>query len=76
MEGLSRIIFNSRAYRSLCGVKTIDVYYLTHILFGDDVLILLDGAIHDTICFKNIMSLLCKATRMMPNYNISTIMPI
>lgn len=73
MEGLSRLISNSRVDGSFGGVN-IDVSYLTHLLFVDDVLIFLYGSIRDTTCFKNVLSLFCKATGMVPNYKKSNIM--
>lgn len=47
-----------------------------HLLFFDDVQILLDGSVRDTTCFKHILSMFFKATRMMPNYKKSTIMHV
>lgn len=67
MEGLSRLIISAKRDGSLSGLKITDDCYLTHILFVDDILILLDGSIRDSLTFSRILQLLSRATGMIVN---------
>lgn len=52
---------------SIRGLKISDICFLTHLLFVDDVLILLDGSIQDTTAFSHLLDLFSKATGMEVN---------
>eukprot|EP00253_Pinus_taeda_P033720 PITA_33720 len=73
MEGLSRLIISAKRDGSLSGLKITDECYLTHLFFVDDVLILLDGSIRDSLSFSRILQLFMKATGMIVNQQKSTI---
>lgn len=64
MEGLSRLIATAKRNGDFSGLKITDQYYLTHLLFVDDILIFLNGSIRDSIALNNILQLFCKATGM------------
>jgi len=55
MEGLSRLLTNERNQGIFKGVKILANIVLSHLLFIDDVLIFLSGAIRYTIALKNIL---------------------
>eukprot|EP00253_Pinus_taeda_P006660 PITA_06660 len=73
MEALSQLIISAKRDGSIRGLKIIDECYLTHLLFVDDVLILLDGSIQDTSTFIRILGLFSHATGMEVNRLKSTI---
>lgn len=73
MEGLGRLLKSTRINGTLGGVEINDMTIISHLLFFDDVLIFLNGSDKDTSCFKSILSLFCKATRMEPNFDKSSI---
>lgn len=73
MEGLIRLIISAKRDGSLSGLKISDDCYLTHLLFVDDVSILLDGSIKDSQAFSHILQLFSTATGMLVNQKKSTI---
>lgn len=73
MEGLSRIISSARDRHLLSGIKIADNFYLTHLLFVDDILIFLNGSIGDSTTLHNSILLFQHATGMKINDNKSTI---
>eukprot|EP00253_Pinus_taeda_P004922 PITA_04922 len=73
MEGLSRLIISASREGSLKGLKITEECYLTHLLFVDVVLILLDGSIRDTLTFSRILKLFSQASGMQVNRAKSTI---
>jgi len=73
MEALSRLIKSAKRDGTIRGLKISEECYLTHLLFVDDVLILLDGSIRDTTSFNNILRLFAHATGMEVNKDKSTI---
>lgn len=73
MEGLSRLIITTKRDGSLRGLKITDDCYLTHLLFMDDVLILLDGSMRDSLDFSQILQLFSSANGMLVNQQKSTI---
>eukprot|EP00253_Pinus_taeda_P008313 PITA_08313 len=73
MEGLSRIIISATRDGTLRGLKISEECFLTHLLFVDDVLILLDGSMRDTMTFSHILALFSQATGMQVNRAKSTI---
>eukprot|EP00253_Pinus_taeda_P009046 PITA_09046 len=73
MEGLSRLIIAAKREGTLSGLRITYDCYLTPLLFVDDVLILLDGNIRDSLTFSRILQLFMKATGMMVNQQKSTI---
>eukprot|EP00253_Pinus_taeda_P003007 PITA_03007 len=73
MEGLSRLLSSARDRHQLTGIKIADDFFLTHLLFVDDVLIFLNGSIGDTTTLQNIMHLFQQATGMKINEQKSTI---
>eukprot|EP00253_Pinus_taeda_P034161 PITA_34161 len=73
MEGLSRILSSARDRHLLTGIKIADDFYLTHLLFVDDILIFLNGSIGDTTTLQNAMLLFQQATGMKINEQKSSI---
>eukprot|EP00253_Pinus_taeda_P033651 PITA_33651 len=73
MEGLSRIILSTRDRHQITGIKIVDNFFLTHLLFVDDILIFLNGSIGDTSSLHNSFLLFQQATGMQINNNKSTI---
>jgi len=76
MEALSRVISSARDRQQLSGIKLADNFYLTHLLFVDDILIFLNGSIGDSTTFHNSVLLFQKATGMRINekkYTITTV---
>lgn len=73
MEGLSRSIIVAQNINELVGIKISENFYLTHLLFVDDVLIFLNGSIGDSSVLHNIFKLFQQATGMMINEGKSTI---
>jgi len=73
MEGLSRLIASAKRNGDICGLKIMEDYFLTHLLFVDDVLILLDGNIWDSRSFSKILLLFSSTTGMLSNQSKSTI---
>eukprot|EP00253_Pinus_taeda_P035296 PITA_35296 len=73
IEALSRLIISTKREGTIRGLKITDVCFLTHLLFVDDVLILLDGSVQDTTSFTHILELFSKATGMEVNRSKSTI---
>lgn len=73
MEGLSRLIISATRNGTLRGLNISDECYLTHLLFVDDVLILLDGSMRDSATFSHILALFSQATGMQVNREKSTI---
>eukprot|EP00253_Pinus_taeda_P027341 PITA_27341 len=76
MEGQSKVIFAARDRKLLTGIKLADNFYLTHLLFVDDILIFLNGSIGDTTTLQNSMLLFQQATGMRINEQKSTITTI
>eukprot|EP00253_Pinus_taeda_P025252 PITA_25252 len=62
MEGLSRIITSARDRQHLIGIKIVDNFFLTHLLFVDDILIFLNGSIGDTTALHGSILLFQQAT--------------
>eukprot|EP00253_Pinus_taeda_P012292 PITA_12292 len=73
MEGLSSLIISTTRDGTLRGLKISEECFLTHLLFLDDVLILLDGSMRDTMTFSHILALFSQATGMQVNRAKSTI---
>lgn len=73
MDGLSCLIESAKRNGDLCGLEITDDYFLTHLLFVDDVMIFLDGSIRDSRSFSNIISLFSSATGMLANHSKSSI---
>eukprot|EP00253_Pinus_taeda_P024332 PITA_24332 len=73
MEGLNRLIASAKSAGDLCGLKISDDCFLNHLLFVDDVLILLDGSIRDSLTFSKILLLFLSASGMLANQSKSTI---
>eukprot|EP00253_Pinus_taeda_P014598 PITA_14598 len=73
MEGLSRLMEDAKRAGDIGGLGISDLCYLTHLLFVDDVLILLDGSIRDSRTFLKILQRFSAATGMLPNQSKSTI---
>eukprot|EP00253_Pinus_taeda_P020940 PITA_20940 len=73
MEGLSTVISSARDRQHLFGIKLADNFYLTHLLFVDDILIFLNGSIGDSTTLHNSVLLFQKATGMRINDKKSTI---
>lgn len=48
MEGLSRLMDSTKNSGDIRGLRITDLCFLTHLLFVDDVLIILDGSIRDS----------------------------
>lgn len=73
MEGLSKLIDSEKRTRRLRGLKIIDHFTLTHLLFMEDILIFLSGSVHDIITLKESLKLFSIATGMEINREKSTI---
>eukprot|EP00253_Pinus_taeda_P032224 PITA_32224 len=73
MEGLSRLLASARDRHQLTGIKIADEFFLTHLLFVDDVLIFLNGSIGDSTTLQHAMQLFQQATGMKINVQKSTI---
>lgn len=73
MEGLSCLIDSEKRASDIRGLRISDIFSLTHLLFVDDVLILLDGSIRDSRSFSKILLLFSSATGMLANQSKSTI---
>lgn len=73
IEALSRLIISAKREGLIRGLKISEVCYLTHLLFVDDVLILLDGSVQDSTTFTRILNLYTKATGMEVNRSKSSI---
>lgn len=52
MEGLSRIIASARDRNHFTGIKIAEIFYLTHLLFVDDILIFLNGSMGTPLLFR------------------------
>lgn len=73
MEGINRLIALANRDGWLQGLKMSDHFYLTHILFIDDILIFLNGSLRDSSTFHEILTLFSLATGMEENHSMSTI---
>lgn len=73
MEGLRRLIATAKRSVDFSGLKIMEHFYLTHLLFVDDILIFLNGSVWDTTSLNDILSLFCRATWMEINKEKSTI---
>eukprot|EP00253_Pinus_taeda_P004952 PITA_04952 len=73
MEGLSRLIISATRNGTIRGLKISEECFITHLLFVDDVFILLDRSTRDTTTFSHILSLFSKETGMEVNKGKSTI---
>lgn len=73
MEVLTKLLEKAKAEGTIKGVKLSEFIQLTHLLFVDDVLIFHDGTSQDTISFRKILEVFCKATGMDPNHSKPTI---
>lgn len=76
MEDLSRTITSARDRNQLKSIEIAENFFLTHLLFVDDILIFLNGSIGDTTTLQNIFTLFQQATGMMINDSKSTITTI
>lgn len=76
MEGLSRLMASAKREGDLSSLKITDDCFLTHLLFVDDVLILLDDSIQDSRTFSKILLLFSSATGMLANHTKSTILSL
>lgn len=63
----SRVLTNARKNGSFKGVKIGGSFYLSHLLFVDNILIFHDGSRRDVKKLKEILELYCVATRMLVN---------
>jgi len=57
MEVLRRAIIAACNRKQLVVIKISENFYLTHLLFVDDILIFLDGSVGDTIVLQNIFTI-------------------
>jgi len=73
MEGLSRLISSARDRNQIIGIKISENFYLTHLLFVDDILIFLNGSIGDATTLQQLFLLFQQATGMKINDSKSTI---
>eukprot|EP00253_Pinus_taeda_P020087 PITA_20087 len=62
MEGLSRLMESAKSSGDIRGLRISELCSLTHLLFVDDVLILLDGNVRDSRSFSKILKLFSAAT--------------
>lgn len=73
MDSLSRLIESVKRIGDFSGLKISDDWFLTHLLFVDDVMIFLNSSIQDSRTFSKIISLFSSATRMLANHSKSSI---
>ena len=73
MEGLSRLLSDEKKNGRLKGIKIAENYVLSHLVFVDDFLIFLNGAMSDSLIFNAMLKLFCKATCMCCNHSKSTL---
>jgi len=73
MEGLGRLIASAKRSGGFSGLKIMEHFYLTRLLFVDDILILLNGSVRDTTSLNEILNLFYRATGMEINRGKSTI---
>ncbi len=73
MEGLSRLMESAKRSGDIRGLRISELCSLTHLLFVDDVLILLDGSVRDLRNFTKVLKLFSATTGMLPNQMKSTI---
>lgn len=73
MEGLSILIASAKRSGGFSGLKIMEHFYLTHLLFVDDILIFLNGSVRDTTSLNEILNLFCSATGIEINRGKSTI---
>lgn len=73
MKGLSRLIASEKRVGRLNSLKIMEQCTLTHLLFVDDMLIFLDGGIHDNNALSEVLNVYCATTRMEINGAKSTI---
>lgn len=64
IKGLSRLILLAKAQGSITGIKTSRHFFITHLLFVDDVLIFGAGTLEEWSQYKTILDLFCLATSM------------
>eukprot|EP00253_Pinus_taeda_P003262 PITA_03262 len=76
MDDLSRLISSAKDRNIFNGIHISENFYLTHLLFVDDILIFLNGCIGDTTSLQNIFSLFQQATGMQINESKSSIMVV
>lgn len=73
MEGLSRFIYEERNAGRVKGVNIVANITLTHLLFIDDVLIFMNGAINDTIVVNLNLKIVYNVIGMASNHEKSTL---
>jgi len=73
MEGLSRLISFAKRSGCISGLKIMEHFYLTHLLFVDDILIFINGSVWDTTSLNEILHLFCSAIGMEINRGKSSI---
>eukprot|EP01018_Ginkgo_biloba_P039380 Gb_12932 [translate_table: standard] len=64
-KGLSRALIEAKRNKSFKGVRVGDSYFLSHLLFVDDIIIFCDGSRRDLDKFRGILDLYCSATGML-----------
>eukprot|EP00253_Pinus_taeda_P031496 PITA_31496 len=62
MEGLSRLITSAKRSGNISGLKIMEHFDLTHLLFVDDILIFINGSVRDTTSLNEILHLFYSAT--------------
>lgn len=73
MEGLSRLITSAKRSGNISGLKIMENFDLTHLLFVDDILIFINESVRDTTSLNEILHLFCSATGMEINRGKSSI---
>ena len=66
-EGLSRALKAAKRQGSLKGIQVAPNFFITHLLFVDDVLIFCSGSVRDVVTLGEILDLFSKATGMEVN---------
>jgi len=61
-KGLSRSLIEAKRAKSFKGVHLEGPFFLSHLLFVDDILIICDGSMRDLIKLENILDLYCSPT--------------
>jgi hypothetical protein len=73
VEGLSRSIKEATKTGNIKGINVGTSYYVTHLLFIDDILIFCEGTRRMVENLREIINLFCEATSMKLNIDKSTI---
>ena len=73
VEGISLMIHNAKIQGSLKGIEAAENFWVTHLLFVDDIILFSNGSLEDCKTLKRIMDLFLKATGLCINEKKSSL---